>query len=70
MWFRKNVGGSERSARLIGGGLMIACGIIGLHASMLGLLLSCAGVVTIATGLFGYCPACAMAGRRPLSEKG
>ena len=25
-----------------------------------------AGVVTLVTGVFGYCPACAVAGREPL----
>ena len=63
MWYRKNVGGWERAARLIGGGLMLICGVVALHASPLGLLLSGAGVVTLVTGVFGYCPACAIAGR-------
>src|SRR3954454_10300654 len=27
MWYRKNVGGWERAARLIGGGLMLICGV-------------------------------------------
>jgi hypothetical protein len=45
MWYRKNVGGWERAARLIGGGLMLICGVVALHASPLGLLLSGAGVV-------------------------
>ena len=68
MWYRKNVGGWERAARLIGGGLMLICGVVALHASPLGLLLSGAGVVTLFTGMFGYCPACAIAGREPLKE--
>src|SRR6202140_2304744 len=66
MWYRKNVGGWERAARLIGGALMLICGVVALHASPLGLLLSGAGVVTLVTGVFGYCPACAIAGREPL----
>src|SRR6476660_4459399 len=66
MWYRKYVGGWERAARLIGGGLMLICGVVALHASPLGLLLSGAGVVTLVTGVFGYCPACAIAGREPL----
>ncbi|RZI86302.1 MAG: DUF2892 domain-containing protein [Rubrivivax sp.] len=66
MWYRKNVGGRERAARLIGGGLMIAYGLGGLQGSALGLLMAGSGAVSIATGLFGYCPACAMAGRKPL----
>jgi len=68
MWYRKNVGGWERAARLIGGGLMLICGVVALHASPLGLLLSGAGVVTLVTGVFGYCPACAIAGREPLKR--
>jgi Protein of unknown function (DUF2892) len=66
MWYRKNVGGWERTARLIGGGLMVICGVVALHASPLGLLVSGAGVVTLVTGVFGYCPACAIGGREPL----
>jgi effector-binding domain-containing protein len=46
-WYRKNVGGWERAARLIGGDLMLICGVVALHASPLGLLLSGAGVVTL-----------------------
>ena len=45
---------------------MLICGVVALHASPLGLLLSAAGVVTLVTGVFGYCPACAVAGREPL----
>ncbi len=32
----------------------------------LGLLLAGAGVFTALTGLVGFCPACALAGRKPL----
>ena len=69
MWYSKNVGGWERAARLIGGGLMLICGVVALHASPLGLLLSGAGVVTLVTGVFGYCPACAVAGRLARSAR-
>src|ERR1700752_833695 len=54
MWYRKNVGGWERAARLIGGGLMLICGVVALHASPLGLLVSGAGVVTLVTGVLGF----------------
>ena len=65
MWYRKNVGGWERAARLTGGALMLICGVVALHASPLGLLLS-GTAVTLVTGVIGYCPACAIAGREPL----
>jgi hypothetical protein len=47
--------GGERAARLIGGGLILICGVVALHAWPLGLPLSGAGVVTPVTGVFGYC---------------
>lgn len=67
MWFKKNVAGPERWARVIAGALMVACGLIGLQASLLGVLVACVGVVSVATALVGYCPACALAGRKPIS---
>ena len=69
MFYRKNVSGKERAARLVGGGLMVLCGLVGLQASMLGILVAGAGVVSAVTGLVGFCPACAMVGRKPLEDK-
>ncbi len=66
MFYRKNVGAKERVARLVGGGVMLLCGLVGFHASPLGILLAVSGVVSAGTGLIGFCPACAMAGRKPL----
>jgi hypothetical protein len=64
MFYRKNVGNKERVARAVGGGLMIACGLTGLAGTPIGWTLVASGIVTIVTGLFGFCPACAMAGRK------
>ena len=66
MWYRKNVGGWERAARLIGGGLMLICGVVALPVSPLGLLLGGAAVVTLVPGVLVFGPACAIAGREPL----
>ena len=68
MFYKKNVSSKERFARLIGGLLMIACGLVGLKASPLGLLVACVGVVTLVTGAVGYCPACAVGGRKPIEK--
>lgn len=65
MFYRKNVGPKERWARGLTGAVMVACGLLGLGATPLGLLVACAGVVTVVTGLVGFCPACAMVGRKP-----
>lgn len=69
MFYRKNVGSKERLARLIAGILMVLCGLFGLQASLLGLLVAGVGVVTLLTGAFGYCPACAASGRKPIEKQ-
>jgi hypothetical protein len=43
---------------------MIACGLWGLPGMPVGYLLAGAGAVAIMTGFFGFCPMCAMVGRR------
>ncbi len=64
MLYRKNVRGREQILRFVAGGAMIACGLIGLAGNPVGYLVAAVGVVTGLTGLFGYCPACAVAGRK------
>jgi hypothetical protein len=49
---------------------MIACGLFGMPGlpgtpgAMAGCLIAGAGAVAILTGFFGFCPMCAMVGRR------
>lgn len=64
MFYRENLPGWERGVRVAGGLGMIACGYFGLNGMPFGWLLDAAGLVTLATGFVGYCPACALAGRK------
>ena len=64
MFYRKNLPGWERAMRVVGGGAMIGCGLLGLQGMPLGYLIAAAGVVTAMTGFVGFCPMCAMVGRR------
>ena len=77
MRLRRNMGRWDRAARLAGGCLMLLCGLFGLPAAgtgagfapaPAGIVLALAGMVALLTGLAGYCPACAAAGRRPVGE--
>jgi uncharacterized membrane protein len=52
------------AGRLLAGAIMALCGLIGLRASLLGILLTGAGAFTALTGAIGYCPSCAIAGRK------
>lgn len=64
MFYRKNLAGWERALRAAVGAAMIGCGLIVLQGLAIGYLVAAAGAFVAATGFVGYCPACAMAGRR------
>ena len=63
---RQNMGSKERWARVIGGALIVACALTQIGLTPLGWVLAKSGVFTALSGLIGFCPACAMAGRKPL----
>jgi Protein of unknown function (DUF2892) len=64
MFYRKNLPGWERAVRVIGGAMMIGYGLVGMPGTMAGYLIAGTGAVAIATGFFGFCPMCAMVGRK------
>jgi len=64
MFYRKNVGPKEGWGRLLGGALIVACSLTLIGTTPLGLVLVASGVFTALTGLIGFCPACAMVGRK------
>lgn len=66
MFYRKNMSSKESWARVIGGALIVACSLTQIGLTLLGLVLAISGVLTALTGLVGFCPACAMAGRKSL----
>jgi hypothetical protein len=70
MFYRKNLPGWERVMRSVGGVVMIAYGLfsmpglLGMPGPMAGYVIAGTGAVAILTGFFGFCPMCAMVGRR------
>ena len=68
MLYRKNMRSKEGWARVIGGALIVACSLMQIGLTPLGLVLAASGVFTMLTGLVGFCPACAMAGRKSLER--
>jgi len=64
MLYRKNVGSKEGVVRVLLGGLIVAGSLALVGTTPLGWTLAASGVFTALTGLFGYCPACAMVGRK------
>jgi len=64
MFYAKNLPGWERAMRSVGGVVMIAYGLMAMPGTLTGYLIAGVGAVAIATGFFGFCPMCAMVGRR------
>ena len=62
--FRTNLPGWERLARIVAGAAMIACGLLAIGVNLTGIAVAAVGAMTALSGLVGFCPACAMAGRR------
>ena len=64
MFYRKNVGPMERMTRILFGVGLAGAGL-GLYGlSLSGWVAVATGVFTMATGIVGFCPACALVGRR------
>jgi hypothetical protein len=63
MFYRKNLPRWERSARFIGAALMGLCAAW-YAGTPAGWAIGILGVVSAATSLIGFCPMCAVAGRK------
>jgi hypothetical protein len=69
MWYVKNVPSWERVARLVVGLAMLTYGVVKLNVVPLGWLVAVSGVLFALTGTVGFCPMCAMVGRK-IAAKG
>jgi hypothetical protein len=64
MIFAKNVPVPERILRIILGIGMLYPGLFMLQGHLTGYLLAAAGLSIILTGFWGFCPMCALVGRK------
>ena len=67
MFYRKNVFAWEQIVRLVAGVALIITGLSAL-SGWVGYAVATLGLYVAATGVFGYCPACAMIGRKPVDK--
>jgi hypothetical protein len=69
MFYAKNLPRWKRVTRVVAGGAMIACGVLGLSEFAIGWLISGVGAFTAITGFIGFCPMCSFAvPRKKLNE--
>jgi hypothetical protein len=64
MFYSKNVPGWERALRIVAGLAMLAGSLVYFGATPVGWVAGIAGAMAMMTGLIGFCPACAMVGRK------
>jgi len=63
MFYVKNVPTWERIVRIVAGLAVVAWSLLAL-GGVWGIVLALSAVGIVASGIFGFCPACAMVGRR------
>lgn len=63
MFYAKNVPAGERVLRVVAGAAAAGLGLA-LLGGTAGWLVAAGAVGLVASGLFGFCPACAMVGRK------
>ncbi|MEO3711146.1 YgaP-like transmembrane domain [Roseateles flavus] len=68
-YLKRNVPAAERIARLAGATLMVLAAVLGGLEPAWAWLLGGSGLGLALTALLGFCPACAMMGRRPLDRQ-
>jgi hypothetical protein len=66
--YRKNIRQWEQWSRVVIGLGVAGFGLLANWGTIPGYALAATGVILAVTGIFGWCPACAMVGRR-LREK-
>jgi Protein of unknown function (DUF2892) len=64
MFYRKNIYTWEQGLRIVVSLALIAYAALAMPASMLSYALIAGGIGFGLTGVFGFCPMCAMIGRR------
>lgn len=62
--YRKNIYQWEQALRIVAGAGMAGWGLFFAEASLIGYLVAASGAFLALTGFVGWCPACAMVGRR------
>lgn len=64
MFYVKNIPALERTVRMLAGVAAIIGAVLYFGPTPMGWVLGAMGVMSAASGLLGFCPACALAGRR------
>jgi len=64
MFYARNLPVAERIVRALAGTAAVIGGVLYFGAAPMGLALALMGAMAAMSGVIGFCPACALAGRR------
>jgi hypothetical protein len=64
MFYVKNIPGWERAIRLIMGTGLVAAAVVHFGPTAIGWGVGAMGTMAVMSGAVGFCPACAMIGRK------
>lgn len=68
MLYRKNLYSWEQWLRILAGIAMAVGGVLLGQGGIVGYGVAASGLMLALTGVFGFCPACAMVGRKPVAQ--
>jgi hypothetical protein len=68
IYFKRNLPGWERAIRLVSGLLLVAIAVLLSTSPPLMWVGVAAGLSLAGTGFVGFCPMCAMVGRKPVAD--
>ncbi len=68
MWYVKNVPTAERVIRVVMGMALLGGALAGMGATPRGWIVGSMGMMAAVSGLIGWCPMCAMVGRKAASK--
>ena len=68
MVYQKNLPQWERWVRVLAGLTLVGWSLLGTSSQLITALTVLSAVFIIGTGFIGYCPACAMVGRKPTTK--
>jgi hypothetical protein len=68
IYFKRNLPGWERAIRLLSGLLLVAIAVLLSTSPPLMWVGVAAGLSLVGTSFVGFCPMCAMVGRKPVAD--
>ena len=68
IYFKRNLPGWERAIRLLSGSVLAGLAVLFFSSPLTMWIGMAAGLCLVGTAFVGFCPMCAMVGRKPVAD--